>query len=173
MDGRTVLVDPAEPSDKLFSFLKGRRVDVVVNTHGHFDHVGGDWALKEKGASLLIHRGDLPMLDHVYPDHPAVDRYLEDGDEVVPGLCVLHVPGHSPGSVALLGDGVLFTGDLLFAGSIGRTDFPGGSPEAMEASLRRIVDLPGDYRVYPGHGPRTTLERERKRNEFLLELRCE
>jgi len=83
----------------------------------------------------------------------------------------LHTPGHSPGSIVLRGDGVLFVGDLLFAGSIGRTDLPGGSTEDMRQSLRRIASLPGDYLVYPGHGPATSLERERRENPFLIDLR--
>ena len=172
-DGVTAVIDPAEASDALFALIKNRRIDLVLNTHGPFDHVGGDWVLQENGASVRIHRADLPFLDHAFPQHPAVDGYLEEGDEILPGLRVLHVPGHSPGSVAFLGKGVLFTGDLLFAESIGRTDLRGGSPEAIQASLRRIVALPGDYRVYPGHGPRTTLERERTTNGYLLELRDE
>lgn len=143
----------------------------MLNTHGHFDHVGGDWALKEEGARVAIHKADLAILDHFYPGHPPVDRYLEEGDEVVPGLVVLHVPGHSPGSVVFVGDGILFSGDLLFSGSIGRTDLPGGSDRAMEESLRRILELLGGYTVYPGHGPRTTLAREKRTNPFLLELR--
>lgn len=170
-EGLVVLIDPAEASGELFSLLKGRKVDLVLNTHGHFDHVGGDWALKEEGARVAIHKADLAILDHFYPGHPPVDRYLEEGDEVVPGLVVLHVPGHSPGSVAFVGDGILFSGDLLFSGSIGRTDLPGGSDRAMEESLRRILELPGGYTVYPGHGPRTTLAREKRTNPFLLELR--
>ncbi len=172
VDGVTAVIDPAEASDELFALIKDRTIDLILNTHGHFDHVGGDWALQETGASVRIHQADLPFLDHAFPDHPPVDRHLEEGDEVLPGLRVLHVPGHSPGSVAFVGKGVLFTGDLLFAESIGRTDLPGGSLEAIKASLRRIVALPGDYRVYPGHGPRTTLKRERTTNGYLLELGC-
>lgn len=172
VDGVTVLIDPAEASETLFSFIGERKVDLVVNTHGHFDHVGGDWKLQEQGAQVLLHRGDLPFVDRFYPDHPSIDRYLKEGDEIAGVLRVLHVPGHSPGSVVLVGNGVLFSGDLLFAGSIGRTDFPGGSVEEMRESLRRILALPEDYRVYPGHGETTTLKKERRENPFLLGLRC-
>ena len=84
---------------------------------------------------------------------------------------MLHTPGHSPGSIVLLADGELFAGDLLFAGSIGRTDLPGGSPREMDESLRRIAKLPGDLTVYPGHGEITTLQRERETNPFLVALR--
>ena len=109
--------------------------------------------------------------DHFFPDHGPIDQYLAEGDEIVAGLTVLHTPGHSPGSIVLLGDGALFAGDLLFAGSIGRTDLPGGSPREMDASLRRIVGLPGDMTVYPGHGGVTTLEAERESNPFLVSVR--
>ncbi len=166
-DGARILIDPAEAGDALFSFLRNRTVDLVVNTHGHFDHVGGDWALQARGAKLLLHCADLPFVDHFYPGHPPIDRFIEEGGRVVDGLHVLHTPGHSPGSIVLVGGDALFCGDLLFAGSIGRTDLPGGSEEAMHRSLTRIRSLEGDYTVYPGHGPQTTLDRERRTNPFL------
>jgi len=164
-----ILIDPAEGGAPLRSFVGEDGVDIVLNTHGHFDHTGGDWEYPD--AQVMIHSADIPFLDRAYPGHPPVDRTIDDGDEVAGGLTVLHTPGHSPGSVVLLGDGVLFVGDLLFAGSIGRTDLPGGSEEEMRASLSRIVSLPGDYLVYPGHGPVTSLERERRENPFLIGVR--
>jgi len=166
-DGTTILIDPAQSCEALSSFLAGRSVDLVVNTHGHFDHIGGDWDLQKRGAQLLIHKAALPMVDHFYPDHPQFDRYLKDGDLLPGGLRVMHTPGHSPGSIILVGEDVLFVGDLLFAGSIGRTDFPGGSMDEMNRSLSRLVDLPGEYLVYPGHGPATSLNKERRTNPFL------
>jgi len=162
--GATLLIDPAEDSARLRSFLAGRRIDFVIDTHGHFDHVGGNRAVR--GAIVCCHEADRPYLEDACPGAPPVDRYLAEGDEIG-GLRVLHTPGHSPGSIVLEGDGVLFVGDLLFAGSIGRTDFPGGSPSEMAESLRRIARLPGERAVYPGHGPPTTLERERRTNPFL------
>jgi len=98
---------------------------------------------------------------------------LAEGDIIQIGevkLEVLHTPGHSPGSITLIANRSLFTGDLLFAGSIGRTDLPGGSEEEMQSSLKRIMALEGDFLIYPGHGPATTLETERRYNPFLIEL---
>ena len=167
--GKRILIDPAEGGDPLRMFVGEEAPDVVLNTHGHFDHTGGDWEFP--GAEILIHAADVPLLDQAYPGHPPIGRTIADGEEIAPGLKVIHTPGHSPGSIVLCGEGVLFVGDLLFAGSIGRTDFPGGSEEDMRRSLLRVSSLPGDYLIYPGHGPATTLERERRENPFLVNLR--
>ncbi len=168
--GTNMIIDPAQSCDALTSFIAGRHIDLVINTHGHFDHIGGDWDLQNAGAQLLIHKADLSLVDRFYPDHPPFDRYLNDGDLLPGGLRVMHTPGHSPGSVVLVGDGLIFVGDLLFAGSIGRTDFPGGSMGEMNKSLARLVAIPGDYTVYPGHGPATSLSRERRANPYLRNL---
>ncbi len=167
----TILIDPADASDVLFSFLAGRHVDLVINTHGHFDHVGGAWELRRQGAEIMLHKADLSLVEHFYPDHPPIDRFLAEGDTLPGPLRVMHAPGHSPGSVVLMGDDSLFVGDLLFAGSIGRTDLPGGSIDEMMTSLAKLTALAGDYTVFPGHGPKTTLARERQTNPFLLEWR--
>jgi len=164
--GRTILVDPAEDSPALRAFVGERKIDWIVNTHGHIDHIAGDWAYP--GVPVRIHVADVPFLDAAHPSHPPLGPPLEEGDEILEGLTILHTPGHSHGSIVLKGDGVLIVGDLLFAGSIGRTDLPGGSMAQMVESLERIVRLPGGYTVYPGHGEATTLERERARNPFLV-----
>jgi glyoxylase-like metal-dependent hydrolase (beta-lactamase superfamily II) len=167
--GRHVLlVDPAADGPELRALVGDRRVDFVVDTHGHFDHVGGNWAVPS--GAVCIHEADVKLVSLFFPQHPPIQRMLRDGEDLVEGVRVLHTPGHSPGSVILALDGVLLTGDLLFAGSVGRTDFPGGSDEEMNRSLRKLLALSGDYVVYPGHGEATTLERERRRNPFLRGL---
>ncbi|HIC95888.1 TPA: MBL fold metallo-hydrolase [Candidatus Bipolaricaulota bacterium] len=127
-------------------------------------------------ARLLLHRGELEGL-RLFSPGLEPDRFLEEGDSLPFGrgreglsLKVLHTPGHSPGSLVFMVDRGLFVGDLVFSGSIGRTDLPGGSPREMERSLRRIIELEGDFRIFPGHGPETTLSRERVSNPFLREL---
>jgi len=125
--------------------------------------------MQQRGAEIMLHKADLPLVDRFYPGHPSFDRFITDADTLPGPLRVLHTPGHSPGSIVLVGDGVLFVGDLLFAGSIGRTDLPGGSIAEMTTSLAKLTALPGDYTVYPGHGPKTTLATERRTNPFLLE----
>jgi len=167
--GRHVLlVDPAADEPALRALVGDRRIDLVVNTHGHYDHVGGDWAIP--AGAVCIHESDAALVAMFFPQFPPFGRTLHDGEELVPGVRVVHTPGHSPGSVVLVMDGALVSGDLLFAGSIGRTDFPGGSDEDMERSLRKVLALAGDFDVYPGHGEATTLERERRRNPFLRGL---
>ena len=148
------------------------RVQFIVNTHGHTDHTSGNGVVKEAtGASILIHEYDAPMLMALN----TADKILHDGEIIKAGkvrLQVLHTPGHTLGSICLLGEKVIFTGDTLFAGSIGRTDLqlPGSSYEAIQDSLRRLITLPDHLKVYPGHGPASTMGEEKKRNPFLLGL---
>jgi hydroxyacylglutathione hydrolase len=165
----TFLIDPAEDSAALHSLIGDRSIDVVVLTHGHFDHVGGAWATD--APEIVMHRDDLPFVDQFFPEHDPIHRFIEDGDEILPGVKALHLPGHSPGSMILRIEDALFVGDVLFAGSIGRTDLPGGSMEVMADSLRRLAALPGDFDVYPGHGQSTTLDCERRINPYIRMLR--
>jgi glyoxylase-like metal-dependent hydrolase (beta-lactamase superfamily II) len=178
------VIDPGDEARRILAAL-GRHnltLKTIINTHGHFDHVGGNKALQAAtGAPILIHGGDAPMLAHLadsaavwgmrVEDSPAPDRILEDGDEIGFGaltLKVIHTPGHSPGGISLFTPGHLFVGDTLFAGSIGRTDFPGGDYGLLIDSVRsRLFVLGDDVRVYPGHGPATTLGRERQFNPFF------
>lgn len=177
--GRAVLIDPGEPSEALHALIDGLQIEWIINTHAHPDHIGGDFFIaQETGAKVLLHRADLELFEHLIGSQLKENGTLEfmaEGQTITVGdidLDVWHTPGHSPGSVTLRWEAkkALFTGDLLFAGSIGRTDFPGGSDKEMRQSLRRVAMLPGDWRLYPGHGPETSLERERRENPFLVGL---
>jgi hydroxyacylglutathione hydrolase len=157
------------------------KVKYIVNTHGHPDHTAGNGILKEAtGAPILIHELDAPKLTDASKNlsglfglrvtSPPADRTLKEGDIIQAGkvkLTVLHTPGHSKGSISLLGDDVVFTGDTLFAGSIGRYDFPDASFREIMRSLKRLAILPDHVKVYPGHGPTSTIGREKRSNPFL------
>jgi hydroxyacylglutathione hydrolase len=157
------------------------KVKYIVNTHGHPDHTAGNSILKEAtGAPILIHELDAPKLTDASQSlaglfglrvtSPPADRTLKEGDTIKAGkvqLKVLHTPGHSKGSIALLGGNVVFTGDTLFAGSIGRYDFPDASFKDIMNSLKRLATLPDHMRVYPGHGPMSTIGQEKRSNPFL------
>ena len=177
------VIDPGDEAGRIISTIKKRELnlDLIVNTHGHIDHIAANGGLKEEfGAPLCIHSADADMLVNpqrnlsffigVPTSSPPADRLLEDGDVLKVGelsLKVMHTPGHSPGSVCLLGDSFIFTGDLLFAGGIGRYDFPGSSYEKLEKSLEEVIALDGGLVAYPGHGPETTIGHERQTNPFL------
>jgi hydroxyacylglutathione hydrolase len=169
LDSGTLLVDPAEDCPELHSFIDRRSIDVVVLTHGHFDHVGGAWAV---GApTIVMHREDLPFFVEQAIPHGEINRFVKDGDAIFPGVEVMHLPGHSPGSIALKIEDALFVGDVLFAGSIGRSDLPRGSMKVLADSLRRLMALSGEFDVYPGHGDFTTLNCERQINPYLRMMR--
>ena len=179
-----MVIDPGDEGERILErvLALGLKLATVVNTHGHFDHTGGNRLLVEKtGAELLIHEADLQLLRRA-AEHAAMygmkavsspepSRTLIDGEELALGTLrfrVIHIPGHSPGGICLLSGDHLFCGDVLFAGSVGRTDLPGGDHEALiEGIRRRLLILPDQTVVHPGHGPGTTIGREKRMNPFF------
>ena len=179
-----VIIDPGDYPGELESYLRDQTLTVkyIVNTHSHFDHTAGNKKLKDAtGAPLLIHRAEADILPQInllammfglrVDPSPRADRFIAEGDEITFGtvtLKVLETPGHSPGSVSLYADKVAFVGDTLFAGSIGRTDFPGGSHRTLIQSIKKKLFPLGDNTiVYSGHGPETTIGYEKTHNPFL------
>lgn len=184
--GEAIVIDPGDQASDILSALSedGLVLTRIVGTHAHWDHVLAVRAVKDStGVEYWLHEADLPVLEQMQerawqalgvrlPPPPEVDGYLVDGQEVRLGECslrILHTPGHSPGSVSLYdGREVAFVGDALFAGSIGRTDLPGADHETLLGSIRhKLLALPDQVRVLPGHGPATTIGRERVHNPFL------
>ena len=179
-----LVVDPGDEGERILAAFDhaGLQTKLVVNTHGHFDHIGANAYLVEKtGAELLIHEKDVPLLAQserhaelfglsVVPS-PAPTRTLVGGEELSVGelrIQIIHTPGHSPGGICLLVDGHLFAGDTLFAGSIGRTDLAGGNHEQLLAAIReQLLVLPEATVVHPGHGPDTSIGREKRNNPFV------
>jgi len=180
------VIDPGDEPDRILQAAaeSGLRIGCIINTHGHFDHTGGNHRLKTAtGAPLCIHPLDAPMLDRLAAsaaawglsaqDSPPPDRTVDAGDTIGVGslrLEVIHTPGHTPGGISLYTDAVVFVGDTLFAGSIGRTDFPGGDYETLISSIRsKLFVLDDQVRVLCGHGPETRIGREKQRrfNPFV------
>ncbi|NLC71955.1 MAG: MBL fold metallo-hydrolase [Desulfuromonadaceae bacterium] len=179
-----LVIDPGGDEKEIWKLLTAEKLNlrIVANTHGHFDHAGGNaWLVRQSGADLLIHRQDRKLLEAICSQgamfgcrleaSPLPSRFLEDGEVLSVGdlkITVIHTPGHTPGGVSFLVDGHLFSGDTLFAGSVGRTDLPGGDFDALMASIRdRLLVLPDETIVHPGHGPDTTIGREKAHNPFL------
>ena len=179
------IIDPGGSAKHILAEVErlGLEITYVINTHGHFDHtLANKEVVESTGASLAIHSTDAPMLTKgggalffgiVGKASPPADTLLEEGQVLTIGqleLQVLHTPGHSPGSVCLYGEeaGVLFDGDVLFNMGMGRYDLPGGNYSVLMESIRRLLTLPDETTVYPGHGPATTIGRERRNNPFLL-----
>ncbi|MCK7516041.1 MAG: MBL fold metallo-hydrolase [Desulfobacterales bacterium] len=162
----------------------GVKLKYLLNTHGHLDHVAGDYDIqKEENVKALMHKEDQFLVDKLQehlkfygmPNYetPKIDEYIEDGQVIELGelkIKVIHTPGHSPGAVCFLIDNVLFSGDTLFADSVGRTDLPGGSYEQLGQSIKnKLFVLDENIIVYPGHGPSTTIKHEKLNNPFFGE----
>ena len=181
-----IVVDPGADGDKVLAAVGKRdlKVKYVINTHGHFDHVGANRTIVEaSGAKLLIHQDDLHLLSRAADlaasygltaeDSPKPDEFLEDGMMLNLGkhqLKVLHMPGHSRGGCCLYleDEKKVITGDTLFAGAVGRTDFPDSSHEDLIDGIRKkLLVLPEETQVFPGHGPSTTIGREKRHNPYL------
>lgn len=185
--GEALVIDPADEVDEILA-LAGRqkmKIQYILNTHAHVDHIMGNRAMKEKtGAKILIHEEDAPLLSKTpqgtlalfgaRPSPPA-DQTVKDGEILQVGniaLRILHTPGHSPGGICVHVDQMVFTGDTLFVGAVGRTDLPGGSWPLMLQSIRtKLLTLPEETVVYPGHNygltPASTIGQERVQNPFL------
>ena len=182
-----IIIDPGDEAGAILEKVSDRGLDIkyIALTHGHIDHVGALKAVKEAtGAEMAIHTDDAKSLRGQgsrlismlvsglsYPKPPPPDRLLKDGDSLDIGdlhFKVLHTPGHTSGGICLVGEGVVFSGDTLFNFSVGRTDLPGGSYRQLIESIHtKLMVLPDDTVVYPGHGPETTVGAERTGNPFL------
>lgn len=184
------VIDPGEDGAAILGELRRRKLSLerIVLTHGHIDHIAALDALLAAfpGTPVAMHADDAAWAFgpqnrfppyNVVPQRPSSLTSVTEGDRLESGdfqAEVLHTPGHSPGCICLYfaGAGVLFTGDTLFAGSVGRTDLPGGNGSKLARSLKRLAALPGELTVVPGHGPQTTVETERRENPFLARCGC-
>jgi len=165
-------VDEAKP---IFNYIakEGFKVKGVVNTHGHQDHINGDEVMQKKYAvPIYIHERDAYFLARLENHDAAAEVLLKDDNSVMFGkvcLKVMHTPGHTMGSVCLIGNNIMFSGDTLFSESIGRTDFAESSPKDMNITLQKLVKLPDELIVYPGHDETTIMGQEKRKNPFLID----
>lgn len=181
--GEAILIDPGAEAKRILKMVKDANVNVkyIINTHGHVDHVGANEEVRAAlGVPILIHEADGEMCKKPHSSLASFlgnmalaepDRLLTGGDKIPVGTLtveIIETPGHTKGSVTLLVDAKLFTGDTLFSGSIGRTDLPGGSFDQIIRSIKeKLLTFPDDTEVYPGHGPASTIADEKQYNPFL------
>ncbi|NOZ62153.1 MAG: MBL fold metallo-hydrolase [Calditrichaeota bacterium] len=178
------VIDPGDEADKIFAAVENDNLipDFILLTHGHFDHLSAVNTLKQKwDVSVLLHEADQVLAQNAStqammfgmpePGNVSADTFLHDGGELKIGklaVKVLHTPGHSPGNVTFQIENHLFVGDLIFRGSIGRTDLPGGNYEQLIKSVKnKIFALPDSCIIHPGHGPDTTVGQEKENNPFF------
>jgi hydroxyacylglutathione hydrolase len=178
-----LVIDPGDEPDRILDSINENSFNVkyIVCTHAHFDHVGAVTDLKnETGAKIVIHRNELEIYKSTTDQAalwgynldplPEPDIFVSEGDKIEIGdlsFEILHTPGHSPGGICLYGEGILITGDTLFAGSVGRTDLYGGNIERLKKSFKRLMSFSDEIRVLPGHGPETTIGHEKSYNLFF------
>lgn len=182
-----IIIDPGDDDEEIMDVVKKDNLHVkyIVCTHAHFDHVGAVADIKERTNALIcIHKDEVEVYKRAgdfaafwgfrIKPLPEPDMLLNDGDIIVFGnlsLKVLHTPGHSPGGMCLYGEDVIFTGDTLFAGSVGRTDLPGGNINELKKSFLRLMSFPPETRVYAGHGCSSTIGAEKTDNFFAYEIK--
>ena len=173
----TIIIDPgldfSSEANPILNYIATQKLNVkfIVNTHGHDDHIKGDELFQQKyNIPICIHTLDEHFIEDLEKDKVPPNLLLKEGSLIKLGnetLKVLHTPGHTPGSICLVGEKLVFTGDTLFAGGIGRTDFPGGSMSNMRNSLKKLMELPLNLLVYPGHGETSIIVEEKRSNPFL------
>jgi hydroxyacylglutathione hydrolase len=181
-----MVVDPGDEPDRILEAVKEKGLDIIciVCTHGHFDHIGAVGEVKEgTGGKIVLHRDDLDLYlmagrqaalwGFGFDPPPKPDMLVSESDELSVGdmkFAVLSTPGHSPGGMCLYGEGLLLSGDTVFAGSVGRTDLFGGNADDLKKSFRRIISLPPETVILPGHGDFSTVGQEKESNFFVREL---
>jgi len=181
-----MIIDSGDEPDRIMEIVKENNLKVkyIVCTHAHFDHVGAISDIKkETGAKIVIHNDEREIYDgardqaafwgYELEPLPAPDMFVKEGDTLVIGnfkFEILHTPGHSPGGICLYGENVVFSGDTLFAGSVGRTDFYGGDMNKLKESFLRLMSLSPDTKVFAGHGPSSTIRQEKAGNFFMEEI---
>ncbi len=182
-----IIIDPGDDPDTINAYIETNKLIPrrIILTHAHYDHVCAVRELKERyGATIAMHDREIPVYDgtkklciswgYEEADFPQPDLFVTDGDAISIGeisLLVIHTPGHTPGGICLKGEGVLFSGDTLFRGSVGRTDLPGGNMDQLQESLRKLSLLPAATRICCGHEEETTMGLEMRTNPFMHSLK--
>ncbi|MEW6571759.1 MAG: MBL fold metallo-hydrolase, partial [Nitrospirota bacterium] len=174
------VIDPGDEPDRILDLLEENNLKVkfIICTHAHFDHVGAIAEIKEEtGAKIIIHHDELPLYNSIEKQAamwgfqlealPEPDLFVSEGDKIEIGnlrFRVIHTPGHTPGGICLFGEGIIITGDTLFAGSVGRTDLFGGNIDELRLSVRRLMALPDETEILPGHGSESNIGKEKSNN---------